>query len=391
MKSPYDLSRPALSGRGMVHVSAIVALFLCAVAAFAGQGKPVPPDSTQHEKEIGKEAAKDVESKLKVVDDKENLAKLTKMCKEIGAVSERPLIQYQVKIVDPKVPNAFTLPGGYVYVTKGLLDYVESDHELSGVLAHEIAHNAKLHAMKALARAKKLQLAQLLALGVGIAAGGTSGVNVAVFAQYLTIAVLNGYGVEAEAEADHAAVAYLAKTAYDPVGLLTFLERLSRDESRRPEGPDPGMFRTHPPTPERIEATEKDILALGLPINRGAVKAVPKAIVEPVPDTKDGAVQIRVDDRILCRLTSTTERTAQQRADQTIAAFNDMLRQGLRIFEIRVQENSQNPAIYLRTRLLVEILKSDADLAGTSQKDLAVQWEGNFRKVIWEESINDHY
>lgn len=393
-RNVFTRQLPALQRRSSsplrLRAFALCLLSLTGVV-FASAKKPTPQDSTEREKELGKEGAKEVESKLKIVDDKAVLAKLAEMCKAIGAASERPLIQYQVKIVDPKVPNAFTLPGGYVYVTKGLLDYTQSDHELAGVLAHEIAHNARFHAMKALAKEKKLQLAQLLALGVGIASGSTSGLNVAVFAQYLTLAIINGFGVEAEAEADQAAIQYLSKTSYNPVGLLTFLERLARDENRRPQGPDPGIFRTHPPTPERIEAAEKEILSLGLPLNRAAVTTVPQAVVEAAPDARLPSVQVKVGKQVLCQLTDGEGKSAQERAEKLIAVFNEVVGQGLRVYEVQIRDGNSRPSLFVRSRLLVDVLSSDADLAGVNQSDLAALWEGNFRKIIWGERINDSY
>ncbi|NCO36858.1 MAG: hypothetical protein AUJ92_04070 [Armatimonadetes bacterium CG2_30_59_28] len=378
--------------RQLIRILLVAFLLLRFPAELPGrEAKPVPRGSTAKEKELGKESAKDIESKLKVLDDKETVDKLSAMVKEISAISERPEIAYQVKIIDQDVPNAFTLPGGYIYVTKKLLDYVESDHELAGILAHEIAHNTKLHALESLAKAKKLQLAQLLALGVGIAAGGSSGMNIAVFAQFLTVAVMNGYGVDAEEEADIAAIHYLAKTQYNPVGLLTFLERLARDESRRPEGPDPGIFRTHPPTRKRIEDAEAEIRSLGLPVNRGAVIETPAVTVDAVPDTNDAEVQVRTKKVVLFHLTAGPVQSARERGEESARVFSNMVGPDLKMYEVQIRKVGENPVLYLRTQRLVEALPSDAKRAGKSQAELADEWQAAVKNALWEQRINDIY
>jgi len=369
----------------------MVTLRLTGGATGGESPKGVPKESTEKEKELGKESAKEIESKYKVVDDKKATEKLNAIAKEIAAVTERPGIEYQVKIIEQNVPNAFTLPGGHIYVTKELLGFVESDHELAAILAHEIAHNTKLHALKALAKAKKLQLAQLLALGVGIATGGSSGMNIAVFAQFVTLAVMNGYGTEAESEADLAAIHYLAKTQFNPVGLVTFLERLARDESRRPAGPDPGIFRTHPPTIKRIEDAEAEILSLGLPLNKSAVRSTGTVKVEFVPGTNETETYVRTVKTILFRLTAGQNKTAQERGTEAARLLNEMLGSGLKLYEVQIRKSGENPVLFLRSQPLVEVLPSDAKVAGKSQEALAEEWQAAVKKMLWEQHINDAY
>ncbi|MAF27546.1 MAG: peptidase M48, partial [Gemmatimonadetes bacterium] len=119
------------------------ALLLWVVTAVA-----LPPGSTPRETELGQEAAFDIERSVLLVDDEETLEKLSGMLAEIAAATSRPDVEYIPHIVASPVVNAFVVPGGWVYVTRGLLDAVQSDDELAGVLGHEIAHNVRQHAIE---------------------------------------------------------------------------------------------------------------------------------------------------------------------------------------------------------------------------------------------------
>ncbi len=105
-----------------------------------------PPNATPREIEQGKKAAADLEPKIKLIDgsknpkDKALLDKLNKIAGELGKASLRPGIKYTVKLIEDKDLNAFTLPNGYVYMYRGLVEFAGSDDELAAVLAHEIAH-----------------------------------------------------------------------------------------------------------------------------------------------------------------------------------------------------------------------------------------------------------
>jgi predicted Zn-dependent protease len=178
--------------------------------------------------------------------------KIDVMVKRLGAASTRPGINYTAKIVDNTDINAFTLPGGYVYVFKGLIDFVNSDDELAGVLAHELGHNARLHALRGQAKAKKLSWINIAAMAA-MMAGGENGANVAQFSQYALLGAMNGYGVGLEKEADTSGVETMRRAGYNPSALVTFMQRLQIEENHRPDV-KLGIFATHPPSDERAAA-----------------------------------------------------------------------------------------------------------------------------------------
>ncbi|HOQ30630.1 MAG TPA: M48 family metalloprotease, partial [Armatimonadota bacterium] len=119
-------------------------------AAFARDYSP------QEEEKLGKEGCAQIEKEYKVIEDAAQLKRVHQILSALAPVTSRPEVTYRAKILDTEDVNALSLPGGFIYVTKGLLDIVESDDELAGVLAHEIAHNAHRHAIQSLQQSSKL-------------------------------------------------------------------------------------------------------------------------------------------------------------------------------------------------------------------------------------------
>jgi len=132
-------------------------------------------------------------------------------------------VPFVIKVVDTEEVNAFALPGGYLYVNKGLILEADNESELAGILAHEIAHVTARHATERMSKAQLLQFAALPALfvggslaGYGIQNGLGLGLNLAVL----------GITRKSEAEADQLGTQYLWNTEYDPPGFITFFEKL---------------------------------------------------------------------------------------------------------------------------------------------------------------------
>jgi Zn-dependent protease with chaperone function len=260
-------------------IRAILTLLLAASLA-AGPARALPPGSTPRELELGSEAAESIAKAFPLYEDEETLAKLQRMLDEIAAQTGRPDIVYTPHLVASPDLNAFVVPGGYVYVTSGLLDAVQSDDELAGVLAHEIAHNVEQHALKRMRNAPSglgvLRLATLAAV-IGLMIGGAPEAAIVADAasNAVTAAVLNGSSVEAEEEADARGIDYLARTSYDPTGFLTFMERLANSMSKFYDEV-PGIYRTHPLTRDRVKAAKEHLEELGRPILRRLVTDAPQ-------------------------------------------------------------------------------------------------------------------
>lgn len=171
----------------------------------------------------------------------------------LGALSHRPELAYSVKVVDSDTVNAFAIPGGYVYLTRGMLAYLNNEAELAGVMGHEIGHIAARHSAHLYSQA---QLAQL-GLGLGSVFSQT-------FQKYAGVAQLGlsmlflKFTRDDERQADSLGVEYSSKAGYDAnqmANMFVTLERLNPGSDRSGL---PGWFSTHPNPPDRIAAIQRD-------------------------------------------------------------------------------------------------------------------------------------
>jgi len=251
-----------------------VPLVACAIAVTVWA---LPPGSTPRELELGEEAASDIGKAVVLLDDPEAVAKLQAMLDEIAAVTPRPDVEYRAHVVASPLVNAFVVPGGWVYVTTGLLESAESDDEIAGVLCHEIAHNVNQHAIEQMRNMPRglglLQLASIAALIIG--KSPEAAILASTAANTITAAVLNGHTVEAEIEADAHGIEYMKHTRYNPTGFLTFMERLAGSSGKFIEE-ELGIYRTHPLTRDRVRAAHDRLVELGIPVRRRLVTEVPQ-------------------------------------------------------------------------------------------------------------------
>lgn len=179
---------------------------------------------------------------------------VTEIGEKLVAVSETPNEKFTFTVLDSPVVNAFALPGGYVYITRGLAALATNEAELAGVVAHEIGHVVARHSAQRYSRGV---LTQILAGGLSIAIGNGAGDLIGAGAN----AYLKSFSREHEFEADMLGVRYITKAGYDPDAMATFLEKLrahSRLQAvmagRSPDAIDQYDFMaTHPRTLDRIQ------------------------------------------------------------------------------------------------------------------------------------------
>ncbi len=178
----------------------------------------------------------------------------------LAAHGDRPNLVYRFTVLDSPEVNAFALPGGYIYVERGLLAYLNSESELAAVLAHEIGHVTARHAVRQQTTATATGL-------VGAILAARSGVQGAQdLANVVGTAVVRGYGREYELQADHLGAEYLARSGYDPHAMLRVLRllkhqeeyevKLAREEHRQPHVYH-GLFASHPDNDQRLKAVLK--------------------------------------------------------------------------------------------------------------------------------------
>ncbi|HEX9780965.1 MAG TPA: M48 family metallopeptidase [bacterium] len=217
--------------------------------------------SVTKEVSLGRKIAEQVEKKWPPVANVELQERIRTMGEQIAAVCERQEILYHFAVIEGEEVNAFSLPGGWVYVHEGLTEKVASDDELAGVVAHEVAHIAARHSIQRYETGLGMQLAQLAA---AITRTGELAAGVSVASQAAQLA----YSREAEIEADRLAVKYLKDAGYDPTAMLSFLDTLHevhRDSDRyMPRGVvRPQYAVTHPFVPERKLAVKEALYGVG--------------------------------------------------------------------------------------------------------------------------------
>lgn len=186
----------------------------------------------------------------------------------LKTVSELPQDKFTFTVLDSDVVNAFALPGGYVYVSRGLLALANDEAEVAGVVGHEIAHVTARHTAQRYDRAQEAQIgatvAQVLGAVVGgilLGEGGTQlgGQVGGGLGSLGGTAYVQGYSREQELQADELGVRYLSRAGYDPQAMATFLDQLdASDRLRRAGGSDqggevPSWLASHPRTRDRVE------------------------------------------------------------------------------------------------------------------------------------------
>lgn len=255
--------------RSVTLVALVATLNMLSLSAFAGDDKKKDPDaigdrnvgeginfySLEKEIAMGKQLAQEVERQAKVVDDPIIAEYINRVGQNIVRNSDAK-VPFTIKVLDTEEVNAFALPGGFFFVNTGLILKAESEAELAGVMAHEIAHVAARHGTR---QATKGNIAQIgmIAASIIIPYGWTGyalqqGAGLAIPLGFLQFTRSN------EREADYLGLQYLYKSGYDPNAFVDFFEKIQTLEKKKP-GSVAKVFSTHPMTDDRIKKSQEEI------------------------------------------------------------------------------------------------------------------------------------
>jgi predicted Zn-dependent protease len=209
--------------------------------------------SEKTEIEIGRKAKEEIIKEYGSVKDLEWQIYLDQVGQRIAKASDRSNLQYDFTIVNSEELNAFAVPGGFVFVTRGLLHEMADEAELAIVLGHEITHVAAWHGIEMLQKAGLLSTLTALGAVGGIAMGaGEAAIALAQAASVYENLYLLGYGRKNEIEADRYGIYYAAKAGYDPEAALTFFPRLDKIEKEEEASQHISPYwRTHPTLTDR--------------------------------------------------------------------------------------------------------------------------------------------
>ncbi|MEX0810374.1 MAG: M48 family metalloprotease [Dongiaceae bacterium] len=243
------------------HYAAILAILLlpalaaCSTNPATGQSSFTGCMSEGQERSIGQEYHPQILQEFSgAYDDPALQAYVNEIGQRLAKTSERPNLNYTFTVLDSPVVNAFAVPGGYIYITRGLMALADNEAEVAGVIAHEIGHITARHSN---ARYCQSMVAQLGAIGLGVLTGSSA---VAEAANMGAAVYLQSYSREQEFESDLLGVRYLSRAGYDPQAMSTFLasmlesSRLDAQLAGRAGAADEfSIFQTHPRTADRVQ------------------------------------------------------------------------------------------------------------------------------------------
>ena len=211
--------------------------------------------SENQEIEMGREYNAQILKENPIYQDQELQDYVQSIGESLASKSHRPNLIYRFTVLDSSDINAFALPGGYIFINRGLMSYLSSEEELAAVLAHEIGHVTARHSVRQYSQS---QLMSIISTAIEIQAGSTAG-NIANLASG---AILSGYGREMELEADELGAEYIYEDGYSPQGMYEVLSVLKDQEVyskkiNKQRGKEPvnyhGVFASHPSNDKRLQ------------------------------------------------------------------------------------------------------------------------------------------
>jgi Zn-dependent protease with chaperone function len=370
-------------------VLACALFLLAAVTAFAHDWTPA------EEKEVGDEAVAEVKKQYKLWDKPDQVKRIQDIVNNIETVTPRPDVKYQILLLDTDEENAMSIPGGHICVTRGLINWVQSDDELAGVLAHEIGHNCTFDALNEARQSQQMTMPVLAAVVAAMVMGRGSGAlgGLATGAVYVTQSLMSTYSIKIESRADHNGMSYLIKLGkYNPVGMLTFMERLAAQERSAPEV-DMGIYQDHPLSVDRVTALTDQLEAAGITINRRAVtKWDPPKVTAGKVGSQEAQVLSLWGSDLLSYNYAPPGTDLAARGQAMVKTLTALLAAGVEGWEFSTTLTDGGGAvIQAEGQDVIHLYPEDAALHGTTVLDLARQAQDGLDKAFFTERLQQRY
>jgi predicted Zn-dependent protease len=215
---------------------------------------------------MGREADQQIQQQLGLYPDQELQAYVNRVGQKLAAASERPKLPWTFRVVDDPVVNAFALPGGFIYVTRGLMTHLTSEAELASVLGHEIGHVTGRHSVEQMSKA---QLAQ-----IGLIAGMIVKPELASYGDLASTGLqllFLKFGRDHERQADDLGLRYLDREGYDPRQMGEVFQTLARVSTQQKQGRIPTWLSTHPTPEGRVQRIDAHIAQSGRDFSKAVV------------------------------------------------------------------------------------------------------------------------
>src|SRR5579872_209294 len=216
-------------------------------------GKGVNFYSIEREIAMGKQLAQQVQQQAKMIDDPVISEYVNRLGQNLVRNSDAK-VPFTIKVIDSEEVNAFALPGGFFFVNSGLILKADTEAELAGVMAHEIAHVAARHGTRQATRGEIAQVGMIPLIFMG----GWTGYGIYQAASVLVPIGFLKFSRGFESEADMLGLEYMCKAGYDPTAFVDFFEKIETLEKTKP-GTMAKVFSTHPMTDDRVRAAQKNI------------------------------------------------------------------------------------------------------------------------------------
>ncbi|MCX6620948.1 MAG: M48 family metallopeptidase [Acidobacteria bacterium] len=227
--------------------------------------------SVEEESAMGRRYSAEMNRKLDLIEDPRIAGYVTRLGRRLAADSRAPGVEYRFFVVNTREVNAFAMPGGFIYVNRGLIELAATESELAGVIGHEIGHVVGRHSTKQMSK-------QLLLAGIVMATTAAVGTRSQRWAQ--VVGTLGGVGVffaamkhsrNDERQSDWLGLENMNRSGYDPRGLMTFFEKLDQTAKGKGGGTGLAFLSSHPVPAERVRNMESEIALLGSTANAAAV------------------------------------------------------------------------------------------------------------------------
>ncbi len=344
---------------------------------------PDHQDAIDLDIEKGAKYSKQIAKELEFSDNEEYLERVERIGGALAEIANNNQVEvswgdprlspfnYEFFVLKGEDVNAFSVPGGYIYIYEGLIEFAETDDELAGVIAHEIAHASFRHIATMLGEQSKLNTLNIAAVLAAIFSRRDA-MKILLPTALINQALGSGWSINAEIAADHGAVQYLMLSEYNALGALTFMERLSYENRLQPKI-DWGIYTTHKPTEERAADLIVELEAYDVPLRRSEVTTTLRAVAKP----GDGGIEVWFAGKKIHLFAGAD---AQLRSERAVVRLNSFFDSVPAVWELEVRGAN---AIYGQGRKLFSIEAQDASAQGVAIGESVSKAHGRMQTSVF--------
>jgi Zn-dependent protease with chaperone function len=338
------------------------------------------------EAKLGKEAADAIIREYGIAGDDSDLKRVVAVGRNIIRVCDRSDIEYHFYVLDTDIINAFAIPGGYVFVTRGIMDFVDDDDELASVIGHEVTHVAKKHSVVLYKKSIRDTVVNLLVMVL------TRDPNAVMASQMVEQSRTEVFGRAAEVEADRVGLEYMNKAGYDPDGFMRFIMKMQKYETHSPDLLY-DYYDFHPPMETRIKLVGDNYRRLGLEPPKGLSYEISGRLVAMEECGEGGKCYggIKGPRGELLRIGDAGEDgTPYLRARKIAAALNGLFDKRMALYELRKTSGPSGTSIMVRNTKVATVLSGDLSANKSDSADgLADVWIENLKRFLWNDFLKE--